>query len=140
MKPLPENVVEALEAGRTIEAIKRLRDATGVSLKEAKDEIDAHLQGSWTGTPAPRLSTPGLPLPVQQALQRGNKIEAIRLLREHTGLGLKEAKDRVEAAEASAGDASAGLAPGEVPRRAGAAWWWGVAALVTAALAYHLLS
>ena len=30
------------------------------------------------------------------ALQRGNKIEAIKLLREERGLGLKEAKDEVE--------------------------------------------
>lgn len=30
------------------------------------------------------------------ALQRGNKIEAIKLIREERGLGLKEAKDEVE--------------------------------------------
>jgi len=30
------------------------------------------------------------------ALQRGNKIEAIKLVREELGLGLKEAKDEVE--------------------------------------------
>ena len=30
------------------------------------------------------------------ALQQGNKIEAIKHTREHYGLGLKEAKDRVE--------------------------------------------
>jgi ribosomal protein L7/L12 len=30
------------------------------------------------------------------ALVGGNKIEAIKLVREHTGLGLKEAKDLVE--------------------------------------------
>ena len=31
------------------------------------------------------------------ALQSGNKIEAIKLVREATGLGLKEAKDAVDA-------------------------------------------
>lgn len=31
------------------------------------------------------------------ALERGNKIEAIKLVREAQGLGLKEAKDAVEA-------------------------------------------
>jgi hypothetical protein len=30
------------------------------------------------------------------ALHRGNKIEAIKLVREEQGIGLKEAKDRVE--------------------------------------------
>jgi ribosomal protein L7/L12 len=33
---------------------------------------------------------------VRAALERGNKIEAIKLVRERTGLGLKEAKDLVE--------------------------------------------
>lgn len=35
------------------------------------------------------------------ALQRGNKIEAIKLVREERGLGLKEAKDEVEDEENS---------------------------------------
>lgn len=33
---------------------------------------------------------------VRAALARGNKIEAIRLVRERTGLGLKESKELVE--------------------------------------------
>ena len=33
---------------------------------------------------------------IRAALARGQKIEAIRLVRERTGLGLKEAKDLVE--------------------------------------------
>ena len=35
-------------------------------------------------------------LAVIAALQRGNKIEAIKLLRQERGIGLKEAKDAVE--------------------------------------------
>jgi hypothetical protein len=38
-----------------------------------------------------------LPHAAVAALQQGNKIEAIKLTREVTGLGLKEAKDAVEA-------------------------------------------
>ncbi len=37
---LPPGVLEELEAGRKIEAIKRFRDATGCGLKEAKEAID----------------------------------------------------------------------------------------------------
>jgi len=37
-----------------------------------------------------------LPPPVLAALQRGQKIEAIKLLRELRGMGLKEAKEAVE--------------------------------------------
>ncbi len=41
-----------------------------------------------------------LPPEVKAALDRGNKIEAIKLLRHVTGLGLKEAKEAVERVEA----------------------------------------
>jgi hypothetical protein len=34
---------------------------------------------------------------IEDALRRGKKIEAIKLVRECTGMGLKEAKDTVEA-------------------------------------------
>lgn len=44
----------------------------------------------------PALSEP-LPADVIAAAQRGEKIEAIKLLRERTGIGLAEAKDAVEA-------------------------------------------
>ena len=37
-----------------------------------------------------------LPLQVQSALKAGRKIEAIKLLRKATGMGLMEAKDAVE--------------------------------------------
>lgn len=84
-----------------------------------------------------------LPAPVQLALQRGEKIEAIKLLREHWGLGLREAKAVIDAELAQPGSVvqpgSAGqralsvaqarrgapphLAPGEQPRRS-ASWVW----------------
>jgi ribosomal protein L7/L12 len=38
----------------------------------------------------------GLPTDVMAALQQGKKIEAIKLLREARGIGLKEAKEAVE--------------------------------------------
>jgi len=41
-----------------------------------------------------------IPDGVLEPLMRGNKIEAIRVYREATGVGLKEAKDAVEAIEA----------------------------------------
>ncbi len=54
-----------------------------------------------------RMKPPRLPLDppaisdearanIEDALSRGNKIEAIRILREDTGLGLKESKEHVE--------------------------------------------
>ena len=44
-------------------------------------------------------SDPVLSPQVQDALKRGNKIEAIKIYRELTGVGLAEAKQAVERAE-----------------------------------------
>jgi hypothetical protein len=38
---LPDDVVEALRAGRKIEAIRRLRERRGVDLREAKEAVEA---------------------------------------------------------------------------------------------------
>ena len=46
-----------------------------------------------------------LPRAVADALQRGKKIEAIKLYREATGTDLKEAKDFIEAAQRGDGNA-----------------------------------
>jgi ribosomal protein L7/L12 len=93
---LPDDVFEALENGQTIEAIKLLRAATGLGLKETKDMIDAYQRGEPVSV-SMGGSFDQLPASVLSAIQSGNKIEAIKLLREQTGLGLKEAKDAVEA-------------------------------------------
>jgi ribosomal protein L7/L12 len=44
-------------------------------------------------------SDPELAPQVQEALRRGNKIEAIKLYRELTGVGLAEAKQAIDRAE-----------------------------------------
>ncbi len=44
-------------------------------------------------------SDPVLSPQIQEALRRGNKIEAIKLYRELTGVGLAEAKDAIDKAE-----------------------------------------
>ncbi|MBM4784177.1 MAG: hypothetical protein GQE15_41435 [Archangiaceae bacterium] len=55
------------------------------------------------GEAAPVVPTAPAPASSVQALLReGRKIEAIKLYREQTGLGLKEAKDAVEAMEQGA--------------------------------------
>ena len=46
-------------------------------------------------------SDPVLAPQVQDALRRGNKIEAIKIYRELTGVGLAEAKDAIDRAERS---------------------------------------
>lgn len=94
-----EAVVAHLHAGQKIEAIKRYRELTGVGLKEAKDAVEALERGEAPMLP-PTSSAPAAN--VQELLREGRKLEAIKLYREQTGLGLKEAKDAVEAMELGA--------------------------------------
>ena len=83
------------------------------------------------------MSTPSDPLPpdVLNALERGNKIEAIKLLRQKTGLGLKESKDLIDAAAPQVVKTKRTLAPGEEPASGGRLWWW--VALVAAGVAVY---
>jgi hypothetical protein len=41
---LPANAIEHLRHGRKIEAIKIVREATGLGLKEAKDAVEAYVR------------------------------------------------------------------------------------------------
>ncbi len=97
----PEFVAELLEcvrAGQKIEAIRRLREATGSGLVEAKDAIEALEAGRQTARPdgpPPPASTADNE--ILELLRSGNKIAAIKLYRERTGGGLKDAKEAVEA-------------------------------------------
>ncbi|MBI1891014.1 MAG: ribosomal protein L7/L12 [Burkholderiales bacterium] len=142
---LPPDVVDAIQRNNLIEAIKLLRKSTGLGLKEAKDLIDAHQQGK----PLPNANVRtagGLPANVMEALQRGDKIGAIKLLRQQTGLELKDAKDAVEGSSSGFPSGSApdslptsnGLAPGEVPR-SGKAFPWVAVLIGIALVGYYLL-
>lgn len=101
-------------AGQKIRAIKLYREATGAGLKEAKDRVDhwsisttaAHTAARSNATAAyssitPTAQTPSsvraaLPTPVAAEIDRlvaaEQRIVAIKLLREHTGFGLKQSK------------------------------------------------
>lgn len=111
-RTLADEVVALLRAGRKIQAVKVVRERTDLSLREAKDaveEIERHgPQASYGLAKMPSRSAdrPGktaLPLlppdvadQARVLAQRGRKIEAIKLVRQHTGLGLREAKEAVE--------------------------------------------
>ncbi len=92
-----------LSKGQKIEAIKRVREATGWGLKEAKDYVDALATGSSPPAPFRIESVESVPDAVRDMaltlIRDGRKIEAIKVVREHTNWGLKEAKDWVDAVE-----------------------------------------
>ena len=110
---LRKRIARILTDSGKIHAIKELRDATGWGLKDSKDYVDAlERDGVGSENPARRTSfeslTPatgdvdfddldheGLEQ-VMEDIRHGRKINAIKQMREMTGLGLKEAKDLVE--------------------------------------------
>ena len=90
------------------------RELTGLGLAEAKQQIEL-LESSISPAPS-AIAKPGHdqeypaigasmtsdPLSaVSEQLFRGNRIEAIKIYRESAKVGLKEAKERVDALEAS---------------------------------------
>jgi ribosomal protein L7/L12 len=136
--PLPEDVRLAMSAGQKIEAIRLLRERTGLGLADAKAAVES---GRLPAAASPSAQAEALPLEVQAALVSGNRIEAIRLLREAEGGGLKEAKDRIDAFERGAGGrGAAGRAPGGAPRRGLDVRLLVVVAAIVAAVAWLLLS
>lgn len=101
---LPPEAVAALARGELIQAIKIVREVTGMGLKESKDAVEAYaahpdtrrnlIQALGTKAEAAKLV---FPQQAADALSRGAVIEAIKRVREaNPHLGLKEAKDAVE--------------------------------------------
>jgi ribosomal protein L7/L12 len=119
-EPEPESIQHVrnlAKQGKEIEAIKVYRQYTGASLRDAKDFVE----GMRAASPADsyrrldekinlilnRLEIPFVAPPPDNALYgeirsllwAGKKIEAVKLYRETFNLGLKEAKDAVDAIE-----------------------------------------
>jgi ribosomal protein L7/L12 len=97
---MPGEAIELARHGQLIEAIKLLREETGLSLKDAKDAIEFQLANSHIkskiGGKENMHGTVELPRKAIVALESGSLIEAIKHTREVTGLGLKDAKQTVE--------------------------------------------
>jgi len=130
---LPVEVVDALRRGNKIEAIKLVRDATGLGLKEAKDAVERIESEESPAVLPERIRSSTMSPEIEAALQQGNKIEAIRLLRAQTGVGLKEAKEAVDAAFDGRQATASGGSPGEV-KRSGSSFKWFVAVIFAAAI------
>ena len=93
-----------MAAGRKIEAIKQYRAATGAGLAEAKNAVEALERGE--SLPSRESVDSSFEGKILSLLKQGQKIGAIKLYREKTGVGLKEAKDFIEALVADQGIAA----------------------------------
>lgn len=103
LSPLDHHVRKLVAEGNKIEAIKAVRDHTGLGLKESKDYVEAIpnvVPLSQLARPAEAIEHADTDAMRQEAtalVAQGKPIDAIKLVRERTGLGLKEAKDYVDA-------------------------------------------
>jgi ribosomal protein L7/L12 len=106
-EPTPDSLEGAVRSllaqGKKIAAIKLYREQTGVGLAEAKNAVESIERGDGLPDHAAAATAAD---PIQQILQllaAGKKIEAIKIYRQQTNVGLKEAKDAVEALAAENG-------------------------------------
>jgi ribosomal protein L7/L12 len=97
LQQLLDDIKSHVAAGRKIEAIKLYREATGAGLAEAKEAVELIEAGKPPKTDAaPPQPSKAAQVRITAAIAAGNMIEAVRLYREATGLGLKESKDAVD--------------------------------------------
>ena len=99
--PLEAQVKALIVQGKKIEAIKLMREGNGLSLEAARDSVEAIEQhGRPTLGEMGMMSTirlaQQLSKEVHELVASGQKVEAIRLVRDQTGVGLKEAKELVD--------------------------------------------
>lgn len=106
-----------IASGQKIAAIKLFRQHSKVGLKEAKDRIDhwsisttaphaaatSHTSPAYSSAQTTRSTSsirstlpPSIVGEIDRLMAGGSPIAAIKLVREHTGLGLKEAKDVID--------------------------------------------
>ena len=93
-EPLSSAILSCVKEGRKLEAIKLLREETGIGLKEAKDIVEKYAAGKAQISADPMKMN--MPQEALNKLSEGNKIEAIKIIREHNGTGLKESKEFAE--------------------------------------------
>lgn len=117
-KEAAEEIATLLKNNKRLEAIKELRAASGADLKRAKEVIDRVAAGqsfrsmvslkgeeqadsdsdsdSDSETELKQIEEE-LDGRLRKLLEKGRKIDAIKLYREQTGASLKEAKEAIEA-------------------------------------------
>lgn len=104
---LVQQVRMLMNQRQKIPAVKLWRDATGVSLADAVKAVEQIAAGGTpslpkagvlptAGSPVGQVLEPELMTNARDLKRQGRAIEAIKLVRRHTGLGLREAKDIVD--------------------------------------------
>jgi outer membrane protein assembly factor BamB/ribosomal protein L7/L12 len=96
--------IRQLAGGNTADAIERYIQTYGVDQQEAREAVDALQAGRLATSSAPGMRAPEELTKaleeVQRLLQAGNKIEAIKVYREHYDVSLARAKYAIDQIEA----------------------------------------
>jgi ribosomal protein L7/L12 len=98
---LEQQVRTLLDQGQKIAAVKLYKDRTGAGLVEAKEAVEAIQAGA--DPPAPSDIGGDLEAELLRWLGAGQKIQAVKLYKDRTGVSLLEAKQAVESLAARHG-------------------------------------
>jgi ribosomal protein L7/L12 len=104
-----EEIQHLIAAGNKIAAIRLYRERYGGGLKEAKEAVDALAAGQPVPPPRPRagtaeaMSDEEFHRAIDDLIREGKQINAIKLYRDRCQVGLKEAKDIIDARAAELG-------------------------------------
>jgi ribosomal protein L7/L12 len=99
---LPQAAVEALQRGDKLAAIRLVRKATGADLKAAADAVERyardprHAQRLEPVSGAAHSQPADAATRIFESLMRGDRIDAIKLLREAAGADLGNTKTTIE--------------------------------------------
>lgn len=99
--PVPAEILSIWNSGSKVLAIKLLREQSGLGLAEAKqllESTDADADAADSPLALNSAIAASAELRIHAAMASGNKLEAVKLLKEATGLGLAEAKERIDEA------------------------------------------
>lgn len=98
MQRIDAELRELVRKGNTIEAIRRYRERHGGTLLAAREAIESI---RWEQTQGLGPTHSAFEAELERLIRERQLIAAIKRYREETGVGLKEAKDAVEARAAA---------------------------------------
>lgn len=105
-----QEILSLAQQNSKIEAIKWVIDHSNLGLKQAKDYVESLLENSsgnsshftFQSSTDSSISSSSIPLQeIHLLLQQGRKIEAIKLVKDSSNIGLEEAKEYIESLEES---------------------------------------
>ncbi len=106
LQNLDKAIKDLIGRGKIVQAIKLAKETKNISLREAKEFVERYTSTDTdeeegfifeaVGSTPPNEEIEGA---VTELLMKSRKLEAIKMVKEELGIGLKEAKDYVEEIE-----------------------------------------